>query len=180
MTLDEFETLEHGAPETVTLEFIGGRLAVKPARDGDHGTIVMSVLRQCMEQRPELGLYTGRGLVVEPDRAGRVRADGALAPLGTFAGHGEWSHPAGVLMVLEVTSRDPVANQRIRSQKRDGYAAAGIPVFLLIDRDQDTLTVHSEPEGGTYRLDPAFPYGAAVEVPAPVGITLDTRPLTSR
>ncbi|MFB7053880.1 hypothetical protein ACFCXT_12290 [Streptomyces vinaceus] len=79
MTLDEFEALEHGAPETVMLEFIGGRLVVKPARDGDHGTIVMSVLRQCMEQRPELGLYTGRGLVVEPDRAGRVRADGALA-----------------------------------------------------------------------------------------------------
>ncbi|MFF4103286.1 Uma2 family endonuclease [Streptomyces sp. NPDC001903] len=118
----------------------------------------MWVLRQCMEQR----------------------ADGALAPLGTLAGHGEWSNPAGVLMVLEVTSRDPVANQRIRRKKRDGYAAAGIPAFLLIDRDQDTLTVHSEPEGGTYRLDPAFPYGATVEIPAPVGITLDTQSLTSR
>ncbi|MFE2550846.1 Uma2 family endonuclease [Streptomyces sp. NPDC059355] len=144
MTLDEFEALEHGAPETVTLEFIGGRL------------------------------------VVERDRAGRVRADGALAPLGTFAGHGEWSAPAGVLMVMEVTSRDPVANQRIRRQKRDGYAAAGIPVFLPIDRDQDTLTVHSEPEGDTYRLDPAFPYVAAVEIPDPVGITLDAQPLTNR
>ncbi len=56
-------------------------------------------------------------------------------------------------MVLEVTSRDSETNRRIRHAKRDGYAAAGIPVFLLIDRDRQTLTLYSEPEGGTYRLD---------------------------
>ncbi|MCX4629178.1 Uma2 family endonuclease [Streptomyces sp. NBC_01443] len=177
MALDDFEALERGAPETVRLEFIAGRLVVKPMSDGDHATIFMWVLRQCMQQRPELALYPGRGLEVERDRVGRARVDGALAPVGTFAGDGEWSDPAGVLMVLEVTSHDFDTNRRIRREKRDGYAAAGIPVFLLIDRDRHTLTVHSEPEDGTYRLDPAFAYGTTVKLPDPVGITLDTEAL---
>ncbi|WP_404959408.1 Uma2 family endonuclease [Streptomyces sp. 147326] len=177
MPLDDFEALERGAPETVTLEFITGKLEVKPVPDGDHGAIFMWVLRQCMQQRPELALYPQRGLEVERCRAGRARVDGALAPVGTFAGAGEWADPAGVLMVLEMTSHDSDTNLRIRREKRDGYAAAGFPVFLLIDRDRHALTVYSQPEYGRYRLDLAFAYGTTVEIPDPGGITLDTEPL---
>ncbi|MEU3407258.1 hypothetical protein ABZ766_25405 [Streptomyces sp. NPDC006670] len=43
-------------------------------------------------------------MAVEKYRSGRARPDGVLAPVGTFAGTGEWADPTGVLMVLEVTS----------------------------------------------------------------------------
>ncbi|AXE26888.1 hypothetical protein C0216_28770 [Streptomyces globosus] len=106
MSVEEFEQIARAAPETVTLEFIQGKLEVKPVPDGDHDEIIMWVLRQCMQQRPELALYPERGLQVEKYRAGRARVDGALAPVGAFAGAGEWADTAHVLMVLEVTSHD--------------------------------------------------------------------------
>ncbi|MFJ9342715.1 Uma2 family endonuclease [Streptomyces sp. NPDC101733] len=177
MSLDDFEALEHGAPETVTLEFIAGKLGVKPVPDGDHGAIFMWLLRQCMQHRPDLDLHPEQGLRVEQYRTGRARADGVLAPVAHFAGQGEWPDPVGALMVVEVTSHDSDTELRDRNDKRDGYAAAEIPVYLLVDRQRHAVTVYSEPSGGKYQSDLAFAYGESVPVPEPVGITLDTEAL---
>lgn len=173
----DFEELARVAPETVTLEFIEGKLEVKPVPDGDHGEIIMWLLRQCMQQRPELGLYPEQGLLIEGYRAGRAKPDGALAPIGTFAGQGEWATASDVLMAVEVTSYDRDTDRRDRHEKRDGYARAGIPVYLLIDRDNDTLTVFSDPHEGAYRQSPSYAYGSTVKLPAPVAITLNTEKL---
>ncbi|MFJ6944921.1 Uma2 family endonuclease [Streptomyces wuyuanensis] len=177
MSVEEFEELARRAPETVTLEYINGKLKVKPVPDGDHVEIVMWLLRQCMQQRPQLNLYPDQGLVIPTYRAGRARPDGTLAPVGYFAGRGEWTHPEGVLMVVEVTSHDSDTRRRDHSDKRVGYATAGIPVYLLVDRDTDSLIVHSEPDGDTYRLCRSYKYGDEVALPAPVDITLDTEKL---
>ncbi|MGR8009897.1 Uma2 family endonuclease [Streptomyces hypolithicus] len=175
MTIDEFEQIARNAPETVKLEFIKGKLEVKPVPDQLHGAIVMWLLRQCMQHRPELALYPEQGLEVETYRKGRARADGALAPLDHFVDQeGEWARPDGVLMAVEVTSQDSDTDRRDRIEKRDGYAAASIPVYLLIDRDADTLTVYSEPERGTYQQRLSYAYGESVKLPDPVGITLET------
>ncbi|QEV30419.1 hypothetical protein CP976_19980 [Streptomyces coeruleorubidus] len=58
-----------------------------------------------------------------------------------------------------------------------GYAEAEIPVYLLIDRDNHSLTVFSEPKDGRYQQISPHPWGATVELPAPVNITLDTEKL---
>ncbi|MFC9856848.1 MULTISPECIES: Uma2 family endonuclease [unclassified Streptomyces] len=177
MSVEEFEQLARTDPETVTLEFINGRLEVKPAPDGDHDEIIMWVAVQCMHHRPDLRLYRERGLRVEEYRNGRARPDGTLARARHFAGDGEWSSSDGVLMTVEFTSYDYDTDRRDRSEKRDGYAAADIPVHLLIDRDNDTLVVHSEPEKGRYRQQTTYGYGDTVTLPAPVDVTLDTEEL---
>jgi Uma2 family endonuclease len=178
MSVEDFEELARSAPETVTLELINGKLRVKPAPDGNHGEIFMWLMRQCMQHRPDLNLMPERGLKVEKYRNGRARADGALAPRGYFKGHGEWSSTdSGVLMAVEITSHDADTHRRDRIEKPVAYAEADIPVYLLIDRDSDTLTVYSEPKNGAYQQSPSYPYGAMVELPAPVGFTLDTEEL---
>ncbi|MFE0174126.1 Uma2 family endonuclease [Streptomyces sp. NPDC059002] len=178
MSVEDFEEIERHAPETVRLEFINGRLEVKAMPDGNHGEIFMWLMRQCMQQRPDLNLMPERGLKVEKYRKGRARTDGALAPRGHFKGHGEWSATdSGVLMAVEITSHDADTDRRDRVDKPLGYAEAGIPVYLLIDRDSSTLTVYSEPKGGTYQQQPSYPYGATVALPDPVGIALDTEEL---
>lgn len=173
----EFEELAQRAPETVSLELVDGKLGVKPVPDGDHGEIVMWLLRQCLQQRPELGLYPEQGLVVEGWHAGRVKPDGALAPIGTFAGQGEWALPDQVLMTAEVPARNHDADRRERYEKGCGYARSGIPVFLVIDRDSDTLTVYSDLRDGRYCQRRTYSYGATVGLPAPVAITLHTEKL---
>ncbi|MBM7058765.1 Uma2 family endonuclease [Streptomyces durocortorensis] len=177
MSVEEFEQIARAAPETVTLELINGKLEVKPVPDGDHDEIIMWVAMQCMQQQPELRLYRERGLRIGGYRNGRVRPDGTLARAGRFAGDGEWSSPDRVLMTVEVTSHDHDTDHRDRTEKRDGYAAAGIPVYLLIDRDHDALVVYSEPEKGRYRQRTTYEYGKAAALPHPVDITLDTEDL---
>ncbi len=56
-------------------------------------------------------------------------------------------------------------------------AEATIPVYLLIDRDHSTVTVFSDPKDGQYQQTLSRPWGAPVELPAPVGFTLDTEKL---
>ncbi|CAL9503177.1 hypothetical protein SUDANB145_03465 [Streptomyces sp. enrichment culture] len=177
MSVEEFEQLERHAPETVRLEFVSGKVRVKAVTDGNHDQIIAWLQRLCMQHRPELWLYGDRGLKVETYRKGRARPDGVLAPFGFPAGHGNWSDAQGVLMAVEVTSYDDDTHQRDRIDKPDAYAAVGIPVYLLIDRDDGTVTVFTCPEAGRYRQQVNKPFGAEVKIPHPVGITLDTEPL---
>lgn len=176
MQVEEFEEIASKAPETVMLEFIDGQIGVKSMPDGDHDTITMWLLRQCIQTRPELDLHPGQGLQVGSCRKGRARVDAALAPVAHFAGQGEWADPDGVLMAVEVTSYDEDTDRRDRFEKPSAYAAAGIPVHLLIDRDACTVVVHSGPdqEGARYRDVHTSRFGEKVKVPEPVGIELDT------
>ncbi|MFH8608783.1 Uma2 family endonuclease [Streptomyces sp. NPDC018029] len=177
MSVEDFEELASRAPETVRLEFINGKVQVKPVPDGSHGQIVMWLIKHCMQQRPELSLFPEQGLKVEGYRRGRARPDGVLAPDENFVGQGQWAEPAGVLMTVEVTSYDQDADRRDRVEKPDGYAASGIPVYLLVDRDAGEVRVYADPEAGRYRSLVRRAFGDAVELPEPVGITLDTAKL---
>jgi Uma2 family endonuclease len=175
LTTEEFEALEAAAPEPIRLEFVNGRLEVKPVPDGDHGEIVMWLLQLCLRQRPELGLYPEQGLVTEAFGQGRSRPDGVLAPRGYFKGRGEWSDASGVLMVVEVTSSQP---ENDRHAKPLGYASAGIPVYLLIDRRRGELVVHSNPSGGRYAdTHRTQQLGERLVLPDPVNIVLETEEL---
>ncbi|GHJ34998.1 Uma2 family endonuclease [Streptomyces sp. TS71-3] len=177
VTIEEFEQIARTSPETVRLEFLNGRIEVKAVPDGNHREIVMWLLEQCMRHRTDLRLYSEAGLKVGHHPRGRARPDGTLAPRRHFTGTGEWVEPGGVLMVVEVTSRAPDTNRRDRVEKPAGYAAAGIPVYLLVDRDTASVVVHAEPEDGRYRSITSRAYGTAVDLPQPVGFTLDTNEL---
>lgn len=161
------------------LEFIGGKVGVEPMPDAVHEAIAMWLLRQCIQQKPQWDLHTGQGLKVETYRGGRARPDGTLAPVAHFVGGtvGEWAEPDGVLMVVEITSRDYDTNRRDRVEKPRAYAESDIPVFLLIDRASREVTVFSEPAGGVYRERHTIAFGKTLALPEPVGIELDTQRL---
>ncbi|MGK4582278.1 Uma2 family endonuclease [Kitasatospora sp. HPMI-4] len=170
---EAFENLAVTAERNdVRLEFINGRIAVKPLPDGDHDEIVRWLMERCMRQRPDLWLYPERGLIVESHRAGRARPDGTLAPKGSFSGQGEWAGAGRVLTAVEVTSYDRDADQCDLLKKPAAYAQSGIPVYLLVDREQGEIIVHFDPLDGRYRARTYF-FGDSVVIPEPVGITLD-------
>ncbi|WP_327230940.1 Uma2 family endonuclease [Streptomyces murinus] len=179
MSVEEFERIaEFAAKETddaVRFEFIDGRIGVKKVPDGDHNTIVLWLMRQCMQARPDLDLYQGQGLKAEEYREGRARPDAVLVPARHFAGHGEWADPTGVLLVLEVTSYDSDTDRRDRQEKPVAYGAAGIPFYLLVDRDDCTVTLFSDPSPGAgYRTAHKQAFGATLLIPEPVCVEIDT------
>ncbi|MBT1187313.1 Uma2 family endonuclease [Streptomyces sp. CJ_13] len=180
MLTADFETLARiGAREVegLRLEFITGKMGVKAVPDGDHGRIVVWLARMCMQYRPEQWLHVERGLMVEEYRSGRARPDALMAPDDAFVGQGEWADPTPVLMVVEVTSYDSDTDGRDRKEKPHAYAETGIPVYLLIDRDNGLVLVHSEPDGQRYETVQTVPFGKDICLPDPVGITLPTEPL---
>jgi Uma2 family endonuclease len=182
MSVEEFERIaEFAARETddaVRFEFIDGRIGVKNVPDGDHNTIVMWLMRRCMQSRPDLDLYQGQGLRVEKYRKGRARPDGVLVPAAHFAGQGEWAPTEGVLLVLEVTSYDSDTDQSDRKEKPLAYGDAGIPFYLLVDRDDSSITLHSDPAPGEgYRSASKRSFGVKLSLPEPLGIELDTEEL---
>lgn len=176
MSVEEFEELAAHAPETVTLEFLNGKIGVKAVPDGDRGAIIMWLPRRCMQARPELDLHVEQGLRVDRYRSGHARPNGVLAPIAHFAGQGEWADPSGVLMVVEVTSYDHDTDKRDRVEKPVAYAEAGIPLYLLIDRSTCEAVIHSEPEDGKYRAVCSHPFGHTFEL-ADLGIALETEAL---
>ncbi|WP_406348260.1 Uma2 family endonuclease [Streptomyces sp. NBC_00144] len=183
MTVEEFEkiaTFAAAESDAVVFEFIDGRIGDRGVPDGDHNEIWMWLQGICMQHRPQLGLYGGdQGLKVESYRNGRARPDGSLALRGNFAGQGEWADPDGVLMTVEITSYDRVTDRRDRKGKPVAYAGAGIPVYLLVDREAGAVTVFSapDPEGGGYRDRHTVKFGEVLMLPDPVGIELDTEVL---
>jgi hypothetical protein len=163
--------------EAPWLEFVNGKPAFKARPDGTRGRIIEWLTRLCVQADPGNWLFATQGLGIGTYRRGNARPDGALAPFDTFGGQGEWADPAGVLMVVEVTSYDEDTDRRDRVEKPRAYAETGIPVHLLIDRDTCEVKVHSQPDGVRYEQVVTVPYGKTVELPDPVGIELDTEPL---
>ena len=150
LSVEDFEELERRAPETVRLEYINGKLEVKAMPDGNHREIFVWLQEQCMQHRPDLRVYGESGVRTEAYRKGRARTDGAVALKGHFKGHGEWSASNGILMAVEITSHD---------------------------RDSSTVVVYSEPRDGRYQQKAAHSWGSPVELPEPLGFTLDTEEL---
>ncbi|MEU7485342.1 Uma2 family endonuclease [Streptomyces sp. NPDC042319] len=180
MTQGGFEELARMADQlsdAVRLEFIDGKIGEKALPDGDHDEVIAWLASMCIQANAGWWLYPERGLRVETYRKGNARPDGCLAPRGTFTGQGEWANADGVLMTVEVTSRDYDTDRRDREEKPRAYAESGIPVYLLIDRDTCEVKVHSQPDGKRYEMVLTVPFGKVVTLPDPVGIELDTEPL---
>ncbi|AXG79293.1 Uma2 family endonuclease [Streptomyces paludis] len=182
MSVEEFERLAklvEKESDAVRLEFINGRIGLKYMTDGDHSEIIRWLQKRCMQARPDLWLYAGGeiGLLVEAYRKGRAKPDAVLAPEKAFVGQGDWADPALSLMTVEVTSYDSDTDRRDRKEKPAAYAAAGIPVYLLIDRDHCTVSVFTEPSADGYGYCQVADFGKRVMLPDPVGIELDTEEL---
>ncbi|MFJ8537122.1 Uma2 family endonuclease [Streptomyces sp. NPDC093591] len=168
-----FELFSATAPRGWRVELIEGEICVRPPANGEHEEIVSELSGQVRDHDKGLGRYTGIGLNVPGASAtGHVVPDLVIAPRGSFADQEEWHEPVGVLLVAEVTSTSTA--DRDREKKIHGYARAGIPVYLLIDREEGEVTVYSEPSGDDYAKGPKHKLGLTVPLPAPLGFELDS------
>ncbi|MFD5481891.1 Uma2 family endonuclease [Streptomyces hawaiiensis] len=167
-------------PEGFRAELIEGEIVVTPPPDGGHedyiGLIVNQVIRRSrtdMQFSGNKGLKLRRGGECPKDH---VVPDGTFAPmeLRLYRGADSWMPCDGVAMVMEVTPTKPQAD---REAKRRCYARAGIPLYLLVDRDTAQVTVFSEPKEDDYREHCARPFGKSITLPEPFAFDLDTTDL---
>ncbi|MEV6167903.1 Uma2 family endonuclease [Streptomyces sp. NPDC051954] len=170
-----FELFSAAAPRGWRVELIEGDIYVTPPADADHELIVSELTDQVAERRRDRSLrnWTGIGLNVPgASKTGHVVPDLVIAPARSFQGDEKWNDPSPALLVAEVTSTSTA--DRDREKKIQGYARAGIPVYLLIDREEGEVTVYSEPSGDDYAKSPKHKLGLTVPLPALLGFELDT------
>ncbi|MEU0669297.1 Uma2 family endonuclease [Streptomyces lavendulocolor] len=172
---EAFDMFSAVAPKGWRVELIEGEIHVTPPANGEHEEIVSEVTDQVVQRRKEQRIrsYTGIGLFLPgASVSGKVEPDIVLAPKGSFDDQAEYHDPSAVLLVAEVTSRSTAGNDRVK--KIRGYARAGIPVYLLIDRESEQAVVCTEPSGEDYGAKAAYKLGEVVPLPDPLGFDLDT------
>ncbi|MFF3753957.1 Uma2 family endonuclease [Streptomyces sp. NPDC002018] len=170
-----FDVFDAAAPEGWRVELIEGEIHVTPLVDGEHEEIVSELNGQVAVRRkdPRLRGYTGLGLFVPgASVSGKIVPDLVIAPKGSFTDEFEYHDPASMLLVAEVTSRSTGDNDRVK--KIRGYARAGIPVYLLIDREAGQAVLCTLPVGEAYSRKVSYKISETVPLPEPLGFELDT------
>jgi Uma2 family endonuclease len=159
------DTLE--LPEGYRAELVEGAIMVTSSLDYHH-TLILADLNH------ELTLHDWRcswrlGVAVP---LGKFIPDLTVAQRAYFArGSGEiWQTPEGIAMVVEVTSTHAFVD---RDPKRRGYAAAGIPLYLLFDPQREETVLFSEPQDGDYNIADRRPISEPIPLPEPFSFTLE-------
>ncbi|MFI8101419.1 Uma2 family endonuclease [Streptomyces sp. NPDC086023] len=112
----------------------------------------------------ELACLAGAGDLDLPGSLDWYVPDLAVVP-GSLA-HEAALQPRQTLLVVE-TADCPVKQRR--------YAEYGAPLYLLLDRQEETVTLFSGPGHlGYTAADGPHPFGTPVRLPAPFDLTLDT------
>ncbi|MFJ3902223.1 Uma2 family endonuclease [Streptomyces sp. NPDC090025] len=167
-------------PEGFRAELIEGEIVVTPPPDGDHEHCISRIIKQVLRNAgTAMDVSGNKGLTLkEVPGAPRdhVIPDATFAPehLALFRGADSWMPCDGVALVLEVTSTRP---HRDRDVKRRCYARGGIPLHLLVDRDDAAVTLFTDPADGDYREAHRVPFGKSVALPGPFGFDLVTEDL---
>ncbi|WP_327304974.1 Uma2 family endonuclease [Streptomyces sp. NBC_01298] len=177
---DDWDSVVHlweemGVPEGCKVEIIEGIITVAPPPVNNHNLIAELVQSRLYSVIPaDWGVFQTLNLAV-PSRSGLYIPDLAVVPRDAVT-KGENFVPAAVAeLVVEITSKSNAANDRVAKLK--GYAAAGVPLYLLIDphaTGSPTVHLYGEPSDGKYRVLSAAKFGEAVHVPGPINLTLDT------
>jgi len=150
-------------------ELISGRFIVTLPPNGNYesvfGRLTVQVARK---SAVDITVSGNRGLSTP---FGDFIPDLTVAEPGAFDDEPSWGTAAGTLLLAEVTS-DRSSDDR--ETKRRAYAAVGIPLYLLVDRDRQETVLFSQPDVETrdYRADIRVPFGSDLELPAPFSFTL--------
>ncbi|MFF3531408.1 Uma2 family endonuclease [Streptomyces rubiginosohelvolus] len=142
----------------------------------DHERAARLVRRQIEDRVDDLECVEGSGNLDLPGSPNWFIPDIAVVPERLAKG-GSALLPDQTLLVVEVTSESNVETDRV--VKRARYAEYGAPLYLIVDRMEQSLTLFSEPGRlGYTRVDGPHPFGTSVHLPAPFDIALDTTGLT--
>lgn len=162
-------------PEGCKAEIVEGVITVAPPPSNGH-TCIASELHELfvLSKLPaSLGVYENLGVTV-PRRVGFYIPDLVVADRALLATP-EPVRAVDVELVVEITSPSNARHDRVAKQA--GYAAAEVPLYLLVDSFANggpTVTLFSEPGDNVYRRLQAGKFGDTFHLPEPFDLDLDT------
>lgn len=173
-TTDELGPLELEAllesldlPPGSKAEIIEGEVVVTPAPSFEHESYFARLSHQLNVSGWSVSGNLG---VLTP--LGRFIPDMTVVALDYWERDSDegWQPADGIAMVVEITSTNPSND---RDAKRRGYARAGVPLYLLIDRQRKESVLFSEPEKADYAARARRALGEPIPLPAPFSFALE-------
>ncbi|MFB6957882.1 Uma2 family endonuclease [Streptomyces sp. NPDC056309] len=172
-TLDEmFEWLEQmHIPEGFKAEIVEGGIFVTPQRD-THWEIILDIVEQLRAKYPRKRVKSDVRIDYPGHLNGFASDVVALAEGARKDEKGHW-RPGDVELVAEVISQGTARNDY--GPKKDAFAAAGVPVYLIVDPYTGTWHLHTLPKDGEYRGVLSLDFGDEIDLnDTPVGLVLKT------
>lgn len=141
----------------------------------DHENAADLIRDQLTPALRRLGCAAGSGNLDLPGSSNWYVPDLAVVPRKLAKGAGALV-PSQTLLIVEVTSDSHADTDRIIKRRR--YAEYGAPLYLLVDRQDRSCSLFSQPgEVGYTQLDGPHPFGTPLRLPEPFDLELDTADL---
>ncbi|MER7849015.1 Uma2 family endonuclease [Kitasatospora sp. NPDC096077] len=131
------------------------------------------VRRRLGPRLDQLDLVSGSGSLDLPGSENWYVPDLAVVPADLAAKTEGALLPDQTLLIVEVGSPSNAETDRVVKCRR--YGQYGAPLHLLVDRQNRTCTLYSEPTRLGYAEESGpHPFGVPVHLPAPFDLALDT------
>ncbi|MFD5320139.1 Uma2 family endonuclease [Streptomyces sp. NPDC127098] len=160
-------------PDGYRAEIVGEGIFVSPWSKGTYRPIMRSIVRQLTGHEPEGHVVDTAPFLFE--FPGQSRAFGPDVHVSDEQATNIDSTrlPGDALsLVAELTSTATASVDR--ADKVERYGKAGVPVYVLVDMLEATVTVYSSPGEKGYERHTEIKFGDRVDIPAPFECELDT------
>ncbi|MGW1375355.1 Uma2 family endonuclease [Streptomyces sp. NPDC002446] len=172
-SLDElFEWLERAIPEGHKIEIIGGAIFIMSPQRATHWEIILDIVEQLRARYPRKRVLSDVRIDF-PGRRTALCCDVVAISEGSEKDEkGRWRYDC-IDFVAEVISKDTAANDY--GPKKDVYALAEVPVYVISDPYTRECRVFTDPQNGKYTGEITIPYGDPIDLTnTVVGLTLST------
>jgi len=154
-------------------EIIGGKIVVSPWSQGYYYRVMESVCEQLRSYLPpEHRISYGPFLFVFPRDGRAYGPDIHAAPGRVFETTSNRLDGEALSFVAELTSSSTRDDDL--TEKVEVYGRAGVPVYLLLDMQEEQATVLWTPSAKGYESRLTMPFGEKLPIPAPFDCLLDT------
>ncbi|MBO1418573.1 Uma2 family endonuclease [Streptomyces sp. FH025] len=171
-----------GLPEVLRVEVIGGEFMVTPYPSFGHAATSSDIQEAVFRAEFTKSCFRWRAVQAVGLDLAKI-GDGYVPDIVVMASEVEsaimseakdrYLRPADISLVAEVTA--PFSAHNDRCAKRRGYARAGVPYYLLVDRDpqQPGITLFGGPD--SYRVLGEWEFGESVRLPEPFDFEIDSK-----
>lgn len=157
------------------VEIISGRVVVSFVPERIHEVIIFHLMQMLMDVTTQRGwFFSGAMSVFLGAQRDRYRPDLSVMPLDARTWGTDHAYGDETVLIVEVVSKSSVDDDHRIKPKT--YAAAGVPLCMVIDCFAGTVRLLSQPNAKTerYELRHEVPIGKAIELPEPWNLTIDT------
>lgn len=155
-------------PEGFRAEILEGSIVVSPTPTKKHAEVIRCISEQMSPQLPEgMACYQVLSVGTSDGNSDYASPDLVVFPIAKAREDDDWlSAPDSVDLVLEVVSPGNARNDT--ESKPRVYAAMGIPVYLLVDPRDGSITCYSDPREGRFQAEHRMKFGDTIILPEPL------------